>query len=168
VDKNESKIYEIFKALNIVEYQVREHVAIFSTEDSDRYGLAMEGLNLKNLLIREKKTETFFLVIIDEHTQMDMKHFKEVTGWKKVRFADENELWELLHLSPGAVTPLALFNDIEHRIKVVLGKDIVIAPEDEKISFHPCRNTATLTMRKGDFLKFLEYMGNDIILEQPL
>lgn len=165
MERNEARMYEIFETLNIQDYQVHEHVAIFSTEDSDRYGLAMEGLNLKNLLIKEKKMDGYYLVIIDEHTHMDLKHFKEVTGWGKVRFASKEELWETLQLTPGSVTPLALFNDTEHKIKVVLGKDIVIAPDDEKISFHPCRNTATITLRKADFLKYLDHVGNEVILE---
>ena len=125
----------------------------------------MEGLNLKNLFLKEKKTGRFFLLILDDHRQTDLKYFKEVTGWKQVSFAKEEELMDVLGLLPGSVTPLALFNDKDKRVVVVIGKEISEAEDSEKVSFHPCRNDATLTMTKGDFLKFLSYVENTTIFE---
>lgn len=165
MDKNEARLYEIFEEIGITEYSVFEHPAITSVEEADALDLMMGGLNLKNLLIREKKAGRFYMVIIDVHRRMDLKHFKEVTGWGKVNFASPEEMWDLLQVIPGAVTPLAVFNDTEKMITVVLGNEFAAAPEDEIVSFHPCRNTATLSMKHGDFRKFLEHMGCQVICE---
>ena len=162
----EEKLYEIFKEIGIENYSVKYHEPILTIEQADKFGLAMEGLNLKNLFLREKKTGRFFMLIIDDHRQTDLKYFKEVAGWRQVSFAKEEELMEVLGLMPGSVTPLALFHDQEKRVVVVLGKEIVEALENEKVSFHPCRNDATLTMTKEDFLKFLSFVGNEVIFEE--
>ena len=161
---NEAKMYEIFAELGIEDYEVRNHVAVRTIEEVDLHGLSMEGLNLKNLLIYDKKLDKYFLVIVEEHRRLDMKHFKEITGWKKTKFAEDEEVVEILKLDSG-LTPLALFNDTEKRITVVLGKEIIDAPSDEIVGFHPCRNNGTLLMKKADFIKFLDYVGNDVIEE---
>ena len=165
LDENEKRLYEIFEEIGITEYEVKEHPAVYTMEEVERYGLAGEGLNLKNLLIKEKKTGRFFLIIIDDTRRVDMKHFKEVTGWKQVSFAGEEDLHTLLGVISGAVTPLALFNDTEKRITVVLADELASLPDDSGVTFHPCRNTASLTMSKGDFMRFLDYTGNSVIEE---
>jgi Ala-tRNA(Pro) deacylase len=166
MDENEKKFYDILEKAGIDDYKVCEHDAIFSADDADEKGIRMEGLNLKNLLIKDKKVGDYYMVIIDDHRHMDAKHFKEVAGWTKTRFANEEEMWQLLRLKPGSVTPFALFNDTEKKITVVLEKQIADAADDEQVNFHPCRNTATLGMKKSDFMKYLELMGNKVILEE--
>lgn len=161
----ENQLYEIFKEIGITNYTVKYHEPILTIEQADELGLAMEGLNLKNLFLHEKKTGRFFMVIIGDHRQTDLKYFKEVASWKQVSFAKEEELMEVLGLMPGSVTPLALFKDTEKRVVVVLGREIKDATALEKVSFHPCRNDATLTMTKEDFLKYLKHVGNSVIFE---
>ena len=165
MDQNESKMYEIFNELQITNYEVVEHQVVTSIDEVDEYDLSIADLNVKNLLLKEKKSDKYYLVIIDEHKKLDTKHFKEVTGWKKVQFSNDEQLMEVLGLPPRSVTPLSLFNDVDKKITVVLGKDIVDASDDKTIGHHPCRNNATLLMTKGDFMKFLDYMGNEVILE---
>ncbi len=161
----EKQLYKIFEEIGITEYTVKYHQPILTIEDADQLGLAMEGLNLKNLFLREKKSGRYFMVIIDDHRQTDLKYFKEIAGWRQVSFAKEEELLEILGVPAGTVTPLALFNDEAKCVIIVLGREIKDAPDKEKVSFHPCRNDATLTMRKVDFLRFLEHMGNKVIFE---
>ena len=161
----EQRLYKIFNEIGITDYTVKYHEPILTIEQADEFGLAMEGLNLKNLFLREKKTGRFFLIIIDDHRQTDLKYFKEVAGWRQVSFAREEELMKILGVGVGTVTPLALFQDVDKCVVVVLGREISEASDLEKVSFHPCRNDATLTMTKRDFLRFLTHMGNTVIFE---
>ena len=165
MDQNEKRMYEIFNELQITNYEVVEHQVVTSIDEVDEYDLSIADLNVKNLLLKEKKSDKYYLVIIDEHKKLDTKHFKEVAGWKKVQFSNDEQLMEVLGLPPRSVTPLSLFNDVDKKITVVLGKDIVDASDEKTIGHHPCRNNATLLMTKGDFMKFLNYVGNEVILE---
>ena len=113
MDQNESKMYEIFHELQITNYEVVEHQVVTSIDEVDEYDLSIADLNVKNLLLKEKKSDKYYLVIIDEHKKLDTKHFKEVTGWKKVQFSNDEQLMEVLGLPPRAVTPLSLFNNVD-------------------------------------------------------
>ena len=165
-DQNESRLYEILKELGITDYKVYEHKAFFSCVDADEEYYNLPGHNLKNLLVKEKKSDRYYMVIINDKDHMDQKHFKEVTGWGKIRFATEEEMWQLLKLKPGSVTPFALFNDVDRKITVVLGREIAEADKEDIVNFHPCRNTATLALKNADFIRYLKYIGCSVIVDK--
>ncbi len=54
-----TELYDVFQRGGITEYKVHEHKAIFSTKEAEEAGLVMAGLNLKNLLIKDKKQNIF-------------------------------------------------------------------------------------------------------------
>ena len=75
-----------------------------------------------------------------------------------------------LGLLPGSVSPLGLIHDMKseeltkehfpngHRVKLFLDKDLQDA---ERISFHPCDNTASVVLTHEDFMRFLEIWGGE-------
>lgn len=161
----EKELYEKLKEIGIYDYTVKEHPPLFSVEDVIANDCMMPGLNFKNLLIKDKKAETYYLVILEDSRKMENKYFKEFTGWGKIRFAHPEELYEKMGLKPGSVSPYGLLNNSEHDIIIVVDHAIAAADEDELINFHPNRNTATLTVKKHQFVKYLESLGNKIIWE---
>lgn len=161
----EKELYEKLKELGITDYTVKEHPPLFSVEDVIANDCMMPGLNFKNLLIKDKKAETYYLVILEDSRKMENKYFKEFTGWGKIRFAHPEELYEKMGLKPGSVSPYGLLNNEDHDIIIVVDHAIAAADEDELINFHPNRNTATLTVKKHQFVKYLESLGNKIIWE---
>jgi Ala-tRNA(Pro) deacylase len=78
-----------------------------------------------------------------------------------------------LGLLPGSVSPLGLIHDPEtkdhtkehfpngHRVKLFLDQDLKTA---ERISFHPCDNTATVVLTLDDFKKYLTSIGKKVIV----
>ena len=161
----EKDLYAKLKELGITDYTIREHPPLFSVEDVIANDCMMPGLNFKNLLIKDKKAEAYYLVILEDSRKMENKYFKEFTGWGKIRFAHPEELYEKMGLKPGSVSPYGLLNNAEHDIIIVVDHSIARANEDELINFHPNRNTATLTVKKYQFVKYLESLGNKIIWE---
>ena len=161
----EKELYEKLKELGITDYTVKEHLPLFSVEDVIANDCMMPGLNFKNLLIKDKKAETYYLVILEDSRKMENKYFKEFTGWGKIRFAHPEELYEKMGLKPGSVSPYGLLNNGEHDIIIVVDHAIARADKDELINFHPNRNTATLTVKKHHFVKYIESLGNKIIWE---
>lgn len=163
--ESEKELYRFFKEIGITDYEIHEHPAIFTTEEGKKAGLVMPGLNLKNLLVKDKKDGRYFLVILEQERRMNEKEFRQLTGWSKIRFATAEELFSVLQLTPGSVSPFGLIHDQDHLVSVVLDKQIGQAPERELVNFHPNRNTATLSLTKGDFMKFLHKTGNPVFLE---
>lgn len=161
MNNKEQSIYEILKKLNI-DYKVYEHEAIYTVEDANKLGLQMEGLNLKNLLLKDKKTNQFYLVILSDDQRLDLKKLKEDYNLKKLTFATEEELYELMNLVPGEVGPFGLIYDKENKVSVILSKEIKEAEENTLVNFHPNKNTATIGITKKDFLRYLKYLKKDI------
>ena len=62
-----------------------------------------------------------------------------------------------LGVQPGSVTPFGLINDTEHHVHVFIDQKL---QEAEKVSFHPCINTASLIIKREDLIRFLEYQTN--------
>ena len=78
-------------------------------------------------------------------------------------FVSKNGLLDLLQenlgVVSGAVTPLALMNDKEHKTLLVVDKDIL---RDEMVCCHPLTSDATVAMHRYDLIKFVRACGNEI------
>ena len=75
----------------------------------------------------------------------------------KLSFASEQRMERYLGLRPGSVSPFGLINDLENHVHLFLDQTLRDQPA---LSFHPNDNTATVVIRHGAFLQFLESCGN--------
>ena len=155
----EQKLYRLLESLNI-EYRVYEHEAVYTMEGAAAVDAALPGQPTKNVLVKDKKTKEFYLVILLGDRKLKESDFKEQAGWTRIRFAGEEDLAELLETTPGSVSPLELVSERASGITVVVDREISALAEDELLTFHPCRNTASLVMTRKDFFRFLDAVGN--------
>ena len=88
---------------------------------------------------------------------MNIHHIEKQLHQGKLSFASEKRLMKYLGVMPGSVTPFGLINDTEHHVHLFLDKQLQNA---ERVSFHPCINTASLIVKREDFERFLQYMTN--------
>ena len=63
-----------------------------------------------------------------------------------------------MKLIPGAVTPLGILNDAEHRVQVFMDVEFV----GNKIGVHPNDNTATIWMKLADLVNVIKLHGNQV------
>jgi Ala-tRNA(Pro) deacylase len=64
----------------------------------------------------------------------------------------------LLDLTPGSVSVLALRNDPDSQVQLVIDKSVL---EAEWFGCHPCINTSSLKLRTADVVeKFLPAVGH--------
>lgn len=162
MNEEEKALYKLFEELNI-KYKKYEHDAIFTVKDAEKLGLIMEGLNLKNLFLKDKKTNHFYLVVLEDNKRLDMKALKTKYNLNKLTFASEEELFNLLHLTKGSVSPFGLIYDNTNQVSVILDKAIIESEDTTLVNFHPNRNTATIVITKKDFLKYLKYLDKEVI-----
>jgi Ala-tRNA(Pro) deacylase len=88
---------------------------------------------------------------------MDIHAIEKRLRQGKLSFASEKRMLKYLGVTPGSVTPFGLVNDEGRHVHVFLDQNLQRA---ERLSFHPCINTASLVLSRGDFLRFLDYTGN--------
>lgn len=162
----EEKLFQVLESLQIP-YKIYEHEAVFTMEEAAELDAKLPGYSPKNMLVKDKKTKEFYLVVLDGARRLDEKELQPVAGWNKIRFAGADDLMEVLGLEPGSVSPFGLVkNGATDKVRaVVLDKTITAMSDDDLLTFHPCRNTASLILKKSDLIKFLESLKVRVIFE---
>ncbi|NLH83032.1 MAG: prolyl-tRNA synthetase associated domain-containing protein [Phyllobacteriaceae bacterium] len=134
-----------------------DHVAVFTVAESRHVKEAIVGAHSKNLFLKDKKGR-IFLVSAEGDAAIDLKAISEKIGASgRVSFGKPELLFELVGVTPGSVTPFGVINDVEGRVTVVLDAALM---EHEILNFHPLENTATTSIGRGDFVRFLEAIGH--------
>jgi Ala-tRNA(Pro) deacylase len=145
------KLLDWMESLNI-ECPTFEHPPLRTVEDSRRYREIHEGAYTKNLFVRNKKGHMWLLTLL-EHRRVDLKETAKNLGAGHFSFASEQRLMRHLGIVPGAVSPLALVNDVDGQVNFVLDSGILAF---DRIHLHPLDNRMTTTLRLEDLLGFLE------------
>lgn len=143
-------------ALEIETTTVR-HPPVFTVEQSKALRGALPGGHAKNLFLKDKKG-AMWLVVAAEDRLIDLKALRPILGSAALSFASADTLRRVLGVEPGAVTPFALVNDDEHRVRVVLDAGLMA---HGTLNFHPLVNTATTTIAAGDLLRFIRACGHE-------
>jgi len=162
---SEEKIYKILDELGI-KYKIHHHEAVFTAAEVLEKGCYYPGLNVKNLMVQDKKTGEIYLVIMEDKRRLDFKEYGNLVGWSnRMKFADNESLMKYLGVEPGNCSVLGLVNDKKHKLTVVLCCEVANSTGDQLINFHPNVNTATVSFTVSDMFKFLKWAGNKIICE---
>jgi Ala-tRNA(Pro) deacylase len=146
----EEKLLADLSALGI-SYDITEHEAVFTVEDSSRLDRDLPGAHTKNLFLKDAGG-SFWLVTVPAAMRVDLKHLPEAIGSKRVSFGKAEDMQRLLGISPGSVTPLAIINDIGGEVTVAVDATLL---EPSRINIHPLRNTATMGMAPADLIRLL-------------
>ena len=89
--------------------------------------------------------------------RVDLKGFRRQHGLRALSFASTEELFSIMELTPGAVTPLGILNDTESRVHFYLDEEFI----GNKIGVHPNDNTATIWMQANDLMGLIQKHGNE-------
>jgi len=150
------KLYRLLEYLNIP-FEYPEHPKAPTIEIAKQYWKGHDAKHCKNLFFRNHKGNRHYLVILDCDCDMDIHGIEKQLHQGKLSFASEQRLMKYPGVSPGSVTPFGLINDSDHHVHVFLDKNLQHA---ERLSFHPCVNTASLIISKDDFFRFMNYIQN--------
>ena len=148
---------EALRAMGI-EFERVDHPAVCNMAEMAKIDLPHPEAEAKNLFLRDDRREHFFLLTVRGDRRVDLKEFRRARQTRPLRFASEEELSSLLGLIPGAVTPLGVLNDAEHRVKFFLDR----AFAGGLVGVHPNDNTATLWLRAEDLIRDVRDHGNEI------
>jgi Ala-tRNA(Pro) deacylase len=150
------ELYTLLDRLGI-EYEYAEHPAAPTIAIAKQFWVGTNSKHCKNLFFRNHKGNQHYLVLLDCDCDMDIHAIEKQLHQGKLSFASPERMMKYLGVTPGSVTPFGLINDKEHHVHVFLDKNL---QQYDRISFHPCINTASLAIARADLVKFLDYMGN--------
>lgn len=133
------------------------HPPVYTVEEAREKRGVIPGAHSKNLFLRDKKG-TMWIVSCLESRDVDLKALAPRIGARqRLSFGSERRLMEYLGIVPGAVSPLAVINDVTGAVKVVLDRGLL---EDPPVNFHPLDNGMTTSLAPEDLIRFLEAEGH--------
>ena len=140
-----------------ISYEVEEHAPVFTIYEMRELGI--KGSVCKNLFLRDAKGRQHFLVVLPGDRQADLGALAAALGSSKLSFASEERLMKHLGLTKGSVTPLAVIQDPDHTVQVLLDESLTGM---DRLGVHPLVNTATLWISGADLLRFVRSCGNPV------
>ena len=153
-----AQVTSALDALGIT-YDLYEHPPVFTGDEAALHWAGIDATPVKNLFLRNKKGDRHYLVILGIEELADLRHLVKVIGDDRLSFGSPERLMARLGLTPGSVSPFGLLNDSTHAVRVIVDADLKRA---ERLIFHPNINTASLTILRADFERFLESRGNTV------
>jgi Ala-tRNA(Pro) deacylase len=153
---DETPVYDALQRLN-VEWTRHEHPPVFTVEEAQAHWATIAATHCKNLLLRNKKGTTHYLVIVESSKRVDIATLTGTLGEDRLSFASPDRLHAKLGLTPGSVSPFGLLHDGARDVRVVIDADLRGV---QRVAFHPNVNTATIVLAWTDFERFLEDRGN--------
>ena len=154
--RGQPELYELLGKLSVV-FEYHEHPPLATIEDAKIHWKDLNSGRCKNIFLRNHKGDRHYLVILEHLSQLNIHDLEKKLKQGKLSFASDQRLMKYLGLSPGSVSPFGLINDKQHHVHLFIDEKL---NNFERLSFHPNINTASLVVKKEDFIRFLKTMGN--------
>ena len=130
-----------------VDFEITEHPAVFNMEECAAVDMPYPEDDAKNLLVRDDKKRSYYLITVRCNKRVDLKEFQRRHGTRRLSFASPEEL-------------LRLLDDRDHAVRFCLDRDF----DGGRIGVHPNDNTATVWLSVRALLALLRDRGTEIEL----
>ncbi len=169
-----ARIEEVLDFLDAqgISYELYRHPPLPTVETALAYWRYIDSTHCKNLFMRNHKGNRHYLISFECHKNLSIHDLEHKLRQGKLSFASEERMARCLGLHPGSVSPLGLIHDMDlsgadpkelfengHRVKLFLDAGL---REAERISFHPCDNTAGVVLTGEAFRRFLDLWGGEV------
>jgi Ala-tRNA(Pro) deacylase len=163
-DEREAALYRRLAALSIA-WTTHAHVPVFTVEDARAARVGhLPGTHTKNLFLESKKGG-LFLIVAREDLRLDLSALARALGVSRFSFGNAEALTAVLGIAPGAVSPFALMNDTELRVRAVVDEGMLVR---DPLNFHPLRNDRTTAIAASDLLRFMRDTGHEpLVMRLP-
>ena len=143
-----------------IEHRTELHPPVFTVEEAQAHTRHIPGGHCKNLFLKDKKDRLWLVTCLDEQA-VDLNRLSKLIGAARFSFGKAELLREVLGVSPGSVTPLAIANDSDGRVTAVLDTKLLA---HDWVNCHPMQNDATTSLRSADLLRFVRETGHEPVL----
>lgn len=145
----EKAVYDFIDPLG-VDYITLSHPAAFTMQECEMVRKEVNAPVFKNLFLTNRQQTEFYLLMIPADKPFKTKYLSSQLGCARLSFASAEMMEELLHIHPGAVSPMGLIHDKEKRVRLIIDEELKTT---ERYACHPCVNTASLVMPLSDLLE---------------
>jgi Ala-tRNA(Pro) deacylase len=140
-----------------IAHRTYSHPPVFTVAEATALRGSLPGGHCKSLFLKDKKGG-FWLAVMLEDRRIDLKRLAVQLAAPRFSFGAAAELYKLLGVRPGSVTPFALVNDVGRRVAVVLDAAML---DDDPLNYHPLVNDRTTAVSPADLLRFIAACGHE-------
>jgi Ala-tRNA(Pro) deacylase len=133
------------------------HPPVFTVAEATALRGSLPGGHCKSLFLKDKKGG-FWLTVLLEERRLDLKKLASRLPAPRFSFGAAADLYRLLGVRPGSVTPFALVNDVEHCVTPVLEAAML---DHDPLNYHPLANDRTTAVAPADLLRFIAACGHE-------
>jgi Ala-tRNA(Pro) deacylase len=153
---------DLFRRLDAlgIAHRTYAHPPVFTVAEAVALRGQLPGGHCKSLFLNDKK-DGLWLVVALEERRVDLKRLAAQLAAPRFSFGSADLLYQALGVRPGSVTPFALANDRERRIRVVLDREML---GYDPLNYHPLENDRTTAIAPGDLLRFIAACGHEPII----
>lgn len=138
--------------------KTHSHDPVYTVEQANALCAHLPGAHCKNLFLKDKKSQLWLVVALAE-SQIDLKNLHALIGASgRLSFGRPDQLWDVLGVRPGSVTPFSIINDTAQNVKVVLQQEMMAR---ELLNYHPLSNAYTTSLTADELLKFILSTGHE-------
>lgn len=137
-----------------IRYALHLHAPVHTVSDC----LGIDGIDwaetelVKNVFLCNRQQSAFYLVLLRHDVAFRTAVVSKALNSARLSFAPDVLLPGMLGLEAGAVSPMGLLFDVEHRVTLAIDEGL---RGHASLAFHPCVNTATIVLSLDDFITFL-------------
>lgn len=143
------KVINALDTLGLV-HKTSKHEPMFTVEDAIRLRKDDSGGHSKNLFLKNRKG-CMWLVVMSESKRADFASLSKTLQSGSLSFASPDRLMKYLGVTPGAVTPLAVINDYQCKVTLIIERALL---DYDTLHFHPCTNDMTTSLSAEALLTF--------------
>ena len=144
--EKEIRVYDLLDRLGVM-YQRIDHEPAMTMEACAAIDEALNATICKNLLLCNRQATAFYLLMLRGDKQFKTSVLSKEIGSSRLSFASGEAMEQLLDITPGSVSVLGLMNDHDHRVQLLIDRDVLAG---EYFGCHPCINTSSLRILTRD------------------
>ncbi len=147
--ERELRVYDLLDALGI-SYKRVDHPHTATMEECRGIDTILGVGICKNLFLCNRQQTDFYLLLMPGEKPFKTKELSHQLGCSRLSFGSGEKMAELLDVYPGAATVMALMNDRENRVRLLIDSDLLLL---SRFACHPCENTSSIVMSTEDMLR---------------
>lgn len=148
-------VVNLLKERNI-EFSLVEHKPVYTIDEMIALNFPKGNLIAKNLFIRDDKKKNYYIIVVAQDKKVNLKALREKLSSRPLSFASEQDMWNLLQLTKGSVTPFGILNDKACSVKIIIDEVFM----NTNIAVHPNSNTASVWLKTKDLVSIIKEHGN--------
>ena len=139
-----------------IAHRTYAHPPVFTVAEAAALRGGLPGGHCKSLFLKDKKGG-FWLAVMLEERRIDLARLAARLEAPRFSFGAAADLYRLLGVRPGSVTPFALANDTGRRVTPVLDAGML---RRDPLNYHPLVNDRTTAVAPADLLRFIAAAGH--------